>query len=146
MGARVPTKFKERKATPKSGKLRRAEITARRKKQWPVAEHVDRFSLKENWPKEAIAANHEQLRHINTYGLLPYFYVDQAFVCRDCGVEEIWRATQKKWHYEEAKGHIDAKAIRCRLCRRKERERKNVARERFIAGLIAKRERLSKQQ
>jgi hypothetical protein len=69
----------------------------------------------------AIAADHAQLAHINTYGSLPDYYIDRPFTCRDCGKEEIWRAADQKWYYEEAKGHIDARAVRCHECRMRNR-------------------------
>lgn len=65
----------------------------------------------------AVAADPSKLEHINTYGALPEFYIDFPFSCRDCGKAEIWRAADQKWYYEEAKGHIDAKAVRCHDCR-----------------------------
>lgn len=73
----------------------------------------------------AVKADHSQLAHINTYGALPDYYVDLPFICRDCGKEEIWRAEDQKWYYEEAKGHIDATAVRCRSCRTA-RKKKNI--------------------
>ena len=66
----------------------------------------------------AIAASRNKLRHINTYGDLPEFYIDRPFRCSDCGKEEIWKAADQKWFYEEAKGHIDAQAVRCHVCRK----------------------------
>jgi hypothetical protein len=65
----------------------------------------------------AVKADHSRLEHINTYGTLPDYYIDQPFICRDCAKEEIWRASDQKWYYEEAKGHIDARAVRCHACR-----------------------------
>jgi len=65
----------------------------------------------------AIAADPGKLGHINTYGALPDYYIDQPFVCRICGKREIWLAQDQKWFYEEAKGHIDAKAVECHSCR-----------------------------
>jgi predicted RNA-binding Zn-ribbon protein involved in translation (DUF1610 family) len=65
----------------------------------------------------AVKADHSKLDHINTYGSLPDYYIDHPFTCRDCGAEEIWRAANQKWYYEEAKGHIDAIAVRCHSCR-----------------------------
>jgi hypothetical protein len=65
----------------------------------------------------AVSADQSKLDHINTYGLLPEFYIDKPFQCRDCGKEEIWKAADQKWYYEEAKGHIDAAAVRCYDCR-----------------------------
>ena len=65
----------------------------------------------------AVPADHSKLSHINTYGSLPEFYLDQPFTCRKCGKSEIWKAKDQKWYYEEAKGHIDARAVECHGCR-----------------------------
>lgn len=65
----------------------------------------------------AAAADQTKLRHINTYGWLPEFYIDKPFRCRDCGREEIWKAADQKWYYEETKAHMDATAVRCHACR-----------------------------
>lgn len=69
----------------------------------------------------ALPADPERLTHINTYGALPEFYVDRPFVCRRCGAAEIWRARDQKWYYEQAKGHIDARAVECHACRTRHR-------------------------
>jgi hypothetical protein len=69
----------------------------------------------------AVAADHDKLSHINTYGSLPDFYLDQPFTCRQCGQREIWRARDQKWYYEVAKGHTDARAVECRACRKSKR-------------------------
>jgi hypothetical protein len=66
----------------------------------------------------AMVADHSKLKHINTYGALPDFYLDQPFICRTCGKREIWKARDQKWYYEEAKGHIDAVAVECHICRK----------------------------
>jgi len=66
----------------------------------------------------AVAADHSKLDHINTYGSLPECYIDRSFVCRKCGKREIWKARDQKWYYEEAKGHTDAVAIKCHVCRK----------------------------
>ena len=107
----------------------------------PVVPTIDPNSLAENCQAGAVAANHAALSHINTYGPLPYFYADKPFTCRDCGVEEVWRATQQKWYYEVVKGHIDAIAIRCRACQRKANMRKAQARVTSEAGRAAKADR-----
>ena len=70
----------------------------------------------------AIPSDVSKLSHINTYGSLPDYYVDQPFVCRKCGKREIWKARDQKWYYEEAKGHIDAKAVECHACRKKKNQ------------------------
>lgn len=69
-------------------------------------------------PEGAVPADQSELAHINTYGDIPEFYVDYRFVCRDCGKRETWTASQQKWYYETAKGHIWAVAVRCRSCRK----------------------------
>lgn len=66
----------------------------------------------------ALPADPAKLSHINTYGWLPEFYIDQPFKCRDCGKEEIWKAADQKWYYEETKAHMDATAVRCHDCRK----------------------------
>jgi hypothetical protein len=72
----------------------------------------------EQFPAGAVLADHNELKHINTYGGLPEFYVDKPFFCRDCGKAEVWTAEQQKWWYEVAKGHLDSTAVRCRKCRK----------------------------
>jgi hypothetical protein len=73
----------------------------------------------------AIQSETSKLDHINTYGSLPEYYIDQPFICRKCGKREIWKAKDQKWYYEEAKGHIDARAVECHDCRieRKQRQK-----------------------
>lgn len=68
-------------------------------------------------PEGVVLADHKKLKHINTYGELPMYYVDCPFHCRICGREEIWTASKQKWYYEEAKGHIWSVAIKCKACR-----------------------------
>ncbi|REJ79515.1 MAG: hypothetical protein DWQ47_16355 [Acidobacteria bacterium] len=65
----------------------------------------------------AVRADPLKLKHINTYGEIPDFYIDRPFTCRNCGKREIWKAADQKWYYEEAKGHIDAIAVECHDCR-----------------------------
>jgi hypothetical protein len=71
----------------------------------------------------AVPADPARLAHINTYGSLPEYYLDRPFTCRVCGKREIWKAGDQKWYYEEAKGHIDARAVECHDCRKAKRER-----------------------
>ena len=71
----------------------------------------------------AVPADSSKLEQVNSYGELPDGYVDRPFVCRGCGSQEIWRAHDQKWYYEEAKGHIDAFAVECRACRTSKRSR-----------------------
>jgi hypothetical protein len=70
-----------------------------------------------------VNANHDKLSHVN-YLSLPKYYTGKQFTCRDCGCEQVWTALQQKVYYEEWKGPIDAKAIRCKACRTKIKQRK----------------------
>ena len=70
----------------------------------------------------ALPADQSRLDHINTYGSLPEYYIDQPFTCRRCGKREIWRAADQKWYYEEAKGHMDARAVECHDCRKAKKQ------------------------
>ncbi|MFW1676190.1 zinc-ribbon domain containing protein [Pontibacter sp. JAM-7] len=83
------------------------------------AERVLRLSTEQQrYHPAAVAADTAELQHINTYGPLPEFYLDQPFSCRQCGRWEIWLATAQKWYYETAKGHIQAQAVLCHGCRK----------------------------
>lgn len=83
-----------------------------------AAEHVKQLHpIQQKSHPSAVLADSEKLTHINTYGSLPEFYIDQPFCCRQCGKQEIWKAKDQKWYYEEAKGHIDAVAVDCHDCR-----------------------------
>jgi hypothetical protein len=67
-------------------------------------------------PLGAIAADLNEQAPNGSYSP-PLYYVDQPFICVDCGADEVWTAAQQKWFYETAKGSIYARAIRCRACR-----------------------------
>ena len=86
------------------------------------AERIKRLSPEQQKTHpSAVPADPSKLAHINTYGSLPEYYIDQPFTCRKCGRHQIWRARDQKWYYEEAKGHIDAKAVECHACRKQKR-------------------------
>jgi hypothetical protein len=122
----------------KSGKQKRLEIKERRRKKAHELSRLNVYSTLSNMPPVgAVPADHEQLQHNNTYGLLPSFYVDKPFVCRDCGAEEVWTAKQQKWWYEIAKGHIDSTAVRCRRCRDIIKDKK-TQQKRHMAEMAAK--------
>ena len=128
----------------KSGKQRRAEIGARRrlkaaKRQAMAKEQERRFR-----PMLVVPVNEELLAPNNSYGAPDFvrrgYYIDIPFRCVDCGKEEIWTGTQQKWWYEVAKGFVYSTAIRCRACRRKERDRRTEARRVHLEGMARKRQ------
>jgi Probable zinc-ribbon domain len=109
----------------KSNKQRRKEILERRQKRAEAWQHLQARDVRFRTAPEApgrIAADHAQLAHNNTYGLLPQFYEDRSFACRNCGSAEVWTAAQQKWWYEIAKGNIDSQAVLCLRCRKARRE------------------------
>ena len=126
----------------KSNKQRRRELKeARRQRSEKVKQH--RNPRSKAIPAGAIAVDHSQLAPTNSYTLPPDFYVDQPFTCRDCGKQEVWTAAQQKWWCEVAKGSVLSTAIRCRPCRKIERDRKAEARRIHLEGIAHK---LARQQ
>ena len=108
----------------KSNKQRRLEIKAKRLKRAKKLQNLDTRQKINDLPFGSVLADHKELVHNNTYGLLPEYYIDVPFICKDCGTEQIWTAKQQKWWYEIAKGYIDSCAIRCYSCRKKIRDAK----------------------
>ena len=93
--------------------------------------------------RNQVLVNPSLLRPTNSYGIPDFvtreFYVDRDFRCKDCGKAEVWTASQQKWWYEIAKGDVWTMAVRCRPCRRRERERKAEARRVHQEGVARKR-------
>ena len=123
----------------KSNKQRRQEIKIRRlerarKKLASLKSASDLQCL----PVGTVLADQSALQHNHSYSPIPLFYVDKPFVCKDCGVEQVWTAAQQKWWYEVARGNINSTAVRCRDCRRQERQRKAEARRIHLQGLMVK--------
>jgi len=83
-------------------------------------------------PPGAVSADTTQQIPINTYGSPKTYYVDIEFKCRDCGSDEVWTAKQQKWFYEVAKGSLHATAVRCRDCRNRVRDEKELQRQQMV--------------
>lgn len=125
----------------KSNKQRRAEIKAQR---------LARAARLEARMRAPALRGHACLRapgmepadagvlglHNSTWGALPTFYLDRAFICRDCGAEEIWTAKQQKWWYEVVHASIESHAVRCLACRRARRAAQAASREGEGANLL----------
>jgi hypothetical protein len=126
----------------KSGKQRRQEISARRKKlklkHAVMAKPLERAPL----PSRLIPVNEALLAPNNSYGAPEFvgrgYYVDRPFRCVDCDKEEIWTGTQQKWWYEVAKGFVYSTAVRCRICRRKKRDQSAESRRIHLEGIERK--------
>ena len=108
----------------KSNKQKRLEIKAKRLRKAKKLRELDTTKNVKTLPQSAIAANHDELKHNNTYSSFPKYYVDVPYICRDCGSEEIWTAKQQKYWFEVIKGNINSYAVRCYKCRKKIRDEK----------------------
>ncbi len=123
----------------KSGRQRREEIELKRAKKREKAEAYAREQARRN----QVIVNTALLRPTNSYGIPDFvergWYIDRPFCCKDCGKSEVWTPTQQKWWYESAKGDVWTVAVRCRPCRRRERERVATARKAQVTGAAMKR-------
>ncbi|TWU50700.1 hypothetical protein Poly51_39930 [Rubripirellula tenax] len=90
-------------------------------------------------PPGAVAADTTQQVHVSPYGSAKKFYVDVAFKCKDCGADEVWTGEQQKWFYEVAKGSLYATAVRCRDCRNRLNDQRELQRKQMDAADEAKR-------
>lgn len=128
----------------KSNKLRRAEITATRLHKQEKAHRAEVEVRRAEITADTAPFNPSLLAPYNSYGQPTFvrdgYYRDANFTCVDCGIEEVWRATQQKWWYEVAKGHVESRATRCHRCRKIETERRNQARRVHLDGLARKRQ------
>ena len=128
----------------KSGKQRRDEINARRKKRAAKRQAMTQKQERLLRPVLGPPVNEELLAPSNSYGAPAFvrrgYYVDIPFRCADCGKEEIWTGTQQKWWYEVAKGFLYTTAKRCRACRNKERKRRDEARRVHLEGIERKKQ------
>lgn len=99
-------------------------------------------------PERIVPVNAERLAPNNSYGVPDFvrrgYYVDVPFQCADCGIREVWTGAQQKWWFEVAQGFVYATAIRCRRCRRKERDRRADAKRVHFDGLARKKSRQTK--
>lgn len=123
----------------KSNKQRRQEIKTRRfeRARKKLAQLKSTSNL-QHLPVGAVLADQTMLPYTGSYSPMPLYYVDKPFVCKDCGVEQVWTAAQQKWWYEVARGNINSTAVRCRDCRRQERQRKAEAHRVHLQGLMLK--------
>lgn len=82
----------------KSGKQRRAEIAAKRKKRAAKSELGASSAAPE--PYIMVPVNEKLLAPNNSYGVPDFvtrgYYVDMSFRCVDCGKDEVWSGAQQK--------------------------------------------------
>ncbi|PDT73867.1 hypothetical protein CO675_28660 [Bradyrhizobium sp. C9] len=134
----------------KRSKQTRGEIEAKQRKaeEWRrtlaqrAAERQRLRDYKIALARDEVAVVASQLAPSNSYSIPDFVergtYRPEPFVCKDCGVAEVWTPLQQKWWYETAKGEVFTKAVRCRACRARTRARKSAARRVHLEGLATK--------
>jgi predicted RNA-binding Zn-ribbon protein involved in translation (DUF1610 family) len=116
----------------KKAELKRAELLASRTK----AKAALLPSLKNG---TIIAVDRSKIISRCAIPKIPDYYRDTWFTCKDCGEQELWTAKQQQRWYEEQGGEIEAVAVRCHSCRRKEKLRRVTARKVHLEGLARRR-------
>jgi hypothetical protein len=126
----------------KSGKKRRTEIKEKRAERKLLRSASKQSQRDREVPAGALAVRESLLAPNNSYSVPDFvrrgYYEDQPFQCVGCGKAEVWTATQQRWWYEVAKGDVFTRALRCRACRRIERERKTEAQRIHLEGISQK--------
>jgi len=97
---------------PKSSKQRRAELKVRRKvrpQKRAAKLKADLLAFRIPPLRDGSAPVKKEWCVLAGSYRVPEFidrgyYLDQEFVCKDCGKHEVWTATQQKWWYEVAGG------------------------------------------
>jgi len=79
-------------------------------------------------PRDAIPVDPDLINLSNGPYIHPTYYRPIHFNCSDCGKPQIWTAEDQRWFYETTGAPIYATAKRCHLCRKKEQNRKKLAR------------------
>ncbi|MGQ5522001.1 zinc-ribbon domain containing protein [Chitinimonas sp. PSY-7] len=109
-----------------SGKQKRTAIMARRKMRRDTITKAVLIDISgQPRPMATLPVNPAALAHFNSYDVPLFiglgYYEDLCFVCRDCGVKQVWSAEQQQWLYETAKGYVYSTAVRCLTCQRERR-------------------------
>jgi hypothetical protein len=81
-------------------------------------------------PSDGIPVDPDLVNCGGSWDRPPAFFRDQTFLCKDCGELCTWSAESQRWYYEVIHAPFYQVAVRCRECRRKERERVREARRR----------------
>ncbi len=48
----------------------------------------------------------------------PIYFIDRPFTCRGCGKQQVWKAEDQKWYYEDTQHPYFMDPVRCRECRK----------------------------
>lgn len=124
----------ERKA-----ELERVELVARRKTAELEEAALKAKLLPELRNGTIIPVDRSKIVSRCAIPLIPDYYRDTWFTCKDCGKRELWTAKQQQRWYEDQGGEIETIAIRCRACRREGKIRRETARRIHLEGIAKKR-------
>ena len=109
----------------KSNKQRRAELRARRAARQAAVDRQARLDQHDAEQAKGLPVDLGVLRRNGSYTIPDFvargYYLDKPFICRGCGVDQVWTAAQQKWWYEVALGDTSTGAGYCRPCRRQRR-------------------------
>jgi hypothetical protein len=78
-------------------------------------------------PRDAIPVDPELINLGGSYDR-PTHFCAVRFTCSDCGAPQKWEAEDQRWFYETTGAPFYSTAKRCRACRKREQNRKNLAR------------------
>lgn len=78
-------------------------------------------------PADAIPVDPDLINLGGSY-FCPRYFQAVHFTCSDCGAPQTWTAEDQRWYYETTGAPYYSIAKRCRECRRKEQNRKHLAR------------------
>jgi len=69
-----------------------------------------------------------------------HWYINATFICRDCGKEFVFTASEQRFWYEEKQFYVDSCPKTCTTCRRSERTRLELRRryDTVIADALGK--------
>jgi hypothetical protein len=79
-------------------------------------------------PRDAIPVDPDHINLSSGSYIHPTYYLPIHFHCSDCGRPQTWTAEDQRWYYETTGAPIYSTAKRCRPCRKKEENRKKLAR------------------
>jgi hypothetical protein len=118
----------------KSGRQRKRELQNDRKEKARREALAKADAVRAKVAARSVPVNAALVADFRSYGQPDWmargYYLDTPFTCADCKVDQVWTATQQKWWFEVAKGYAYSTAIRCRACRKKQREARAEQRRR----------------
>ena len=105
----------------------REDVTAFRAARIAKLIAVGWISSEGDIPRDAIPVDPDLINLGGSY-FRPTYFQTVHFMCADCAVSQTWAAKDQQWYYETTGVPCYSAAKRCRECRKKEQNRKHLAR------------------